>query len=776
MRGLLHFVIIPLAVTTRLRSAWLPLFALLTLPLPTPVQAQFSYIKGNSSITITGYTGTNGDVVIPPLLEELPVTRIENEAFEYSPMVTVKIPDTVTFIGYAAFFGCDRLTSLTLPSSLTGTDTSAFGSCTSLTNLVVPEGVTGIGQDAFEGCNGLTTVSLPSSVSMIGNEAFGDCQALASITVGGENRNYSSRDGVLFSSGQGRLVQYPTAKAGSAYVIPEHVFEISDSAFRFCARLTSITIPSNVTAIGSGAFDSCTGLTNITLPDRLEYIGFSAFGSCTNLIGVLIPDSVTDLGAAAFFGCSNLREIAIGKNVTLINYGTFSYCTTLTRITIPLSVTNMTDPGFGTCSNLASITVEAENPSFSSNGGVLFTRDGTQLILYPPAKAGSSYHVPENVALIQEGAFTGRTMLTEVTIPPSVRLIGPRAFAACVGLTPLNLPGSVTNIGASAFAACHGLTSIALPASIVEVGDLAFAACRDLTNIMVDPANPTYASVGGVFFNKSLTRLIQYPAQKANDTYLVPDTVTDISDFAFTFARLGSLVISGGVTNLGTEVFHNCAALTNVTVAPDNAFYSSVDGVLFDKAQTQLIRYPAHKIAPAYQVPEGVTTIAPQAFGFCTSLTGVTLPRSLTSISSDAFAFCARLTSVYFDGNAPAYVLSGYEPEIDQGPGWFHDLPITVYYLPGTTGWTDRFGERPAAVRYPRIVTEDGKFGAQAGHFGFTLAGATGTSGVVEACDNLAASNWVPVSTISFNVDGLSQFIDPDLSNQTGRFYRFRTE
>ena len=200
-----------------------------------------------------------------------------------------------------------------------------------------------------------------------------------------------------------------------------------------------------------------------------------------------------------------------------------------------------------------------------------------------------------------------------------------------------------------------------------------FDDCSSLTVITVDTNNLFYSSTNGVLFDKSQTTLVECPA--ISGSYTIPASVTSIGSEAFVdCAGLTGVTIPSGVTNIGTLVFANCFSLPAITVAANNSFYSSANGVLFDKNQTTLIDYPGGK-GGSYIIPGSVTSIGEYAFWFCTGLTGVTIPAGVMSIGDEAFAFCGltsitipgtvtniadyafdacnALTSVYFSGNAP---------------------------------------------------------------------------------------------------------------------------
>ena len=216
-----------------------------------------------------------------------------------------------------------------------------------------------------------------------------------------------------------------------------------------------------LTSIGNSAFYYCSGLTSVTIPNSVTSIGRSAFEFCTGLTSVIIPNSVTTIEAYAFYGCSGLTSIIIGNGVTSIRSDAFAYCTSLTSITIPNSVRITYGNPFRGCSNLKEILVQSDNAYYtSSDNGVLFNKDMTQIYAYPCARQGNSYTIPNTVNNISNNAFYQCTGLTSVTIPNSVTSIGGDAFSGCSGLTSVNIPNSVTSMESYAFYNCRGLKEV----------------------------------------------------------------------------------------------------------------------------------------------------------------------------------------------------------------------------------------------------------------------------------------------------------------------------
>ena len=146
---------------------------------------------------------------------------------------------------------------------------------------------------------------------------------------------------------------------------------------------------------------------------------------------------------------------------------------------------------------------------------------------------------------------------------------------------------SVTSIGESAFESCTSLTSLIIPNSVTSIGNYAFSGCSGLT----------------------------------------------------------SVTIGNSVTSIGKYAFSDCSGLTEINVDENNTVYSSIDGVVFNKSQTELVCYPGGKQG-AYIIPNSVTSIGEYAFDYCSGLTSVTIGNSVTSIGKYAFWGCTGLTSV----------------------------------------------------------------------------------------------------------------------------------
>lgn len=354
-------------------------------------------------------------------------------------------------------------------------------------------------------------------------------------------------------------------------------------------------------------------------------------------------------------------------------------------------------------------------------------------LLTVPSVVQAQFTFTTNNGAITITGYTGSggTVIIPNTINGRpVTSIGIGAFYGSTNLIGVTIPNSVTNIRQSAFASCGKLTSVTLGSGVAIISDSAFASCTKLTSVTI------------------------------------PNSVTAIGELAFqNCTNLTSVTIGTNVPYISYSAFFRCSSLTAIWVDELNSGYRSVGGVLFDKNLTKLYTYPGGKTG-SYIVPAGVITIGFYAFATCSGLTSVTIPESVMFLNGAAFASCPNLTSVYFKGDVPRAGTPGQ-------PVFAYNSNITVYYLPGTTGWGAAFEGMPTVLWNPQVQTNDPSFGVRTNRFGFTITGTTNIPIVVEACTNSTGSAWVSVQSCNLT-NGSLYFIDPQWTNYPARFYRLR--
>jgi hypothetical protein len=413
--------------------------------------------------------------------------------------------------------------------------------------------------------------------------------------------------------------------------------------------------------------------------------------------------------------------------------------------------------------------------------------------------------IPDHVTGIGQGAFYECSGLTEAAVPDGVTAVEDYTFFHCANLATVSLSRNVTNIGFEAFDTCTALTNFLLPQNLSSFGNYAFENCSNLASVTID-ANNIVFDPGSIFYNcASLTNVTL-----GND-------VTNISSGLFITAP---------------EMPVGWAGITQITVAPLNEAYSSVEGVLFDKGTNLLVAWPNGK-AGGFTIPNGVVNIGDGAFENCAGLTSITFPDSVTNVGDYAFAWCTGLTNATIgngivnlgadafvsctnlaavvlgahlagvgeetfancygltrvtipgsvtsigylafaaDINLTAMFFSGNAP-VSVGPFAFDGCPVTAYCLPGTMGW-DNFANNtgmPAVLWNPHA--DAASFRQDGNGFGFDIIGTEDIPIVVEAATTLACPSWVALQNCTLT-NGLLQFIDSASTNYQIRFYRLRS-
>ena len=417
----------------------------------------------STTCTITGLgTCTDTTIYIPAYIDGYKVTAVQGLSY-LDNIVAVHIAEGVQTIGNYAFCGCDNLIKVTIPTSVTTINKDAFFGCENLSVIDIPESVVTIGAQAFSECFKLKNIYLSKNVQLIGTGAFSYCTSLENITVDEENLNYKSIDGNLYTKNGDILLQYAIGKKASSFVIPDGVVEIDKWACLSAEKLTSVTIPESVRTIKMQAFAWCDSLRSIVIPEGVETIESHAFEKCHQVTSLTLPSTLTTLGEAAFYGCENLLSVVIPKGLTSIESEVFAACFKLKNITIPEGVTFIGDYAFHNSSAveitipstvthigyqalysgaLVRINVSENNTEYKSIDGVLYTKDGTTLIMYPIKKAGTSFKMLDTVTCISKNCFANNSLLTTVTISKNVSIIEERAFQWVQNLIEINFDGT----------------------------------------------------------------------------------------------------------------------------------------------------------------------------------------------------------------------------------------------------------------------------------------------------------------------------------------------
>lgn len=306
----------------------------------------------------------------------------------------------------------------------------------------------------------------------------------------------------------------------------------------------------------------------------------------------------------------------------------FNSCYGLTSITIPKSISYIGEQAFLNCENITSIVIPDSVKEIGEQA--FYGCEGLQEII-----------IPDSVTLIGNGAFYNCINLKKVRLSNSINALSKEMFRQCSDLSDIVIPNNIKVIDDKAFYHCNDLKEIQIPDSITNIGIDAFENCIHLESTNVDENNNHYKSIDGVLFNKTGTELIYYPANKKNSEYIIPDSVTHINDYALRDCYMDYIRIPKNLTSIGENVFP--WPIKGILVDKENSNYMDIDGILYNKSGTELIRYVGKE--STYTIPNGVTKIGDYAFADVGYIKSVEIPTSVTSIGYRAFYRASKFSS-----------------------------------------------------------------------------------------------------------------------------------
>jgi hypothetical protein len=620
-----------------------------------------------SSNNITGFTGSQSNVIIPSTVRSIGAGAFANK----TSIKKMYIGRSVTSIsvGYAghSFVNCSSINSLiidasnttystdgysllniggtilyqyitresasyTIGNSITSLNTYAFYNCTGLTSLTLGTGITSIGANTFTGCTGLgltinyasiadsqyyaytgiNNVILGPNVTSIATNAFNGCTGITSLTIGRGVTNISvgstSHSFVNCSSINSFIID------ASNTTYSTDGFSLLNKAgniiYQYIKRTSaSYDIGNSITSLNTYAFYNSSGLTSLTIGTGITSIGFYAF---TGFSGLTLTINYASIAASQYFGSTGINNVILGPNVTSIDTNAFNGCTGITSVTIGSGVTsiavNLANRPFVNCTSISTFIIDASNPNYSTDGYSLYNKNSTIFYNFI-TKTITSYVIPNTVTTMSQYAFNNCTSLTQITLPNTITTMGQYAFYGCTSLPQITLPNTITYINANSFYGCTNLTSVTMGTSVGTIAQRAFQNCSSLPNIEIS------------------------------------NSVTQIDNNVFNgCSNMTSLIIPNSVTYIGDTIFKNCTNLTSLILGT------------------------------------GITSFLSNTVNGCNSLTTLTIPVSVTSISTNAVTNNSNLATIIFNGNYPT--------SINTSNSFVSNKEGCIgYYYPNKTGW-----------------------------------------------------------------------------------------
>lgn len=411
----------------------------------------------------------------------------------------------------------------------------AFAENKTITSVTIPESVKKIGMHAFLDCENLTEINLPSGLVEIG----GDILLNTAYSIDGNNW-----DGELLYVDNYLLKG--TDQVEGDVKVKDGTKLVADFTFSYNENITSATIPASVKILGSYAFSSCNNLSSVTLNEGLEVIGFGSFEN-TSISEIKVPNSVNTIEGWAFAD-TKIESFNVSANVKTLD-----------------------DTAFDGCTSLKSINVDSANPVYYSTDGILFEKSkydfmGDTLVVYPSAKEGESYTIPENVEYLGYNAFSNLVYLKELNVPAKVDIF-------------------------------TGLSS------------------NTIENINIAEGHEKYKSVDGVVYSKDGSVLVCFPGGKYAEKYEVANNIKETKLSAVSGnSSIKEITFPEGFEKLSEASLFFCENLTTINLPStltevEEDFVRSCDSLTtinFNGTKAQWEAFDTSIYFPIYVETEGI--------------------------------------------------------------------------------------------------------------------------------------------------------------------------
>lgn len=517
----------------------------------------------------------------------------------------VSISDYVEKIEAQAFAGNEYVQNVTIGKNVQNIGTAAFEDCIALKSVTIPDSVISIGNAAFADCSALKDVSIGKGLETLGNGVFAGDIRLKSVNISNDNPNFTCYDGAIYSKADGSILyDVLSGRQESNYNMPSTVTNIKPYAFWGDRYLESVSISGNVGEISAYAFSNCANLKEVEIPYSVKGIGMKAFENCIRLRNITIPISVGSIHSTAFDGCTKLTIDAVP--------GSTAKAFADSLVLEDIDITEYEDTSLDTIND----TDAEENGAESGDS----TDDGVNY-----------YHEVTHINSLEDEE--------DDSVKGKSKIIGSQVFVF------VDNTAATVNTGTPDLNSVEGVVFGETGETIDDISG----------NVVKGGSFPKYEIID----NKVIANQAYYNSD--SESIDIPDTITEIGEFAFARSGITSIEIPEGVTKIGYAAFYHCDELTEIVI-PDSVteigssafaktpwlqnweqngtsdFLIVGDGILLDyRGNTQAVIIPA-----------GVKTIGAGAFANNTDIKKVLMPDSVEVIGEGAFSGCSSLADIEF--------------------------------------------------------------------------------------------------------------------------------
>ncbi|MDD4316477.1 MAG: leucine-rich repeat domain-containing protein, partial [Clostridia bacterium] len=436
------------------------------------------------------------------------------------------------------------LTSISIPTSVTRLSSYALYGCSGLTEIFLHAGITLIDDFALAMCSGISSVTLPSGATL-GAGALSGCSALNSLTLKGILPLHNLFGTVYYDG------SYQVRQGNKYYYLPE--------------ALTMLTIR-DTAVIADSLLEGFSAVSTLTLPTYITRVGNYAFYGLQLLNELALPATLTEVGDFAFYDNKKVNFIIPTNNIQTVGRGAFQNCYALVSFNTP-SVISIGAGAFSGCYALASLGIRMGKVVGEYFGQQMYV--GSYAAVQRIGEVDMTYYIPSALTQITVygGGALSAYMLSNMSKLNTVSLLGE------------------TSIPATAFIGCTAVTSLT-GADIVYIEKDALLPLPWLATHIASRPNNTLVYIGRVaYVFKGVMDI------GANISFI--DGTTQL--YAGAFANQSRLIrvnVPSSMRYIDITAFDGCTAMNYITVDAANEYFSSLSGILYNKAGDTLIYRP----------------------------------------------------------------------------------------------------------------------------------------------------------------------------------------
>lgn len=590
------------------------------------------------------------------------VTSIPDKAFaSCANIAEISLPESLKSIGDSAFINCTSLKQINyLTINAESIAATAFSGC-DISTILISDRVKSLPTNAFSSCKSISTINCRAPEPPATTADFvPDYSATLTVPIGKaeiykKTASWSKFSNIEETDTQGHIeinglyynlrdnktaeitYQYLndhknyTLLEESAVTIPETVTfldteytvtSIDDYAF-FLAYISSIKLSNFITKIGKGALSN-SRFTEITLPNSLRYIADNAFESCYHLTEISIPNSVDSIGEYAFGSCDALTKVTIPVDIKLIGREAFRY-TSLSDVYYNAKDCKIgkyifrRNTGNDSTDTATPLTIHIGDSTRVIKDAFNYEGSITTVELSAPVDSiVNSFNFCDKLSKITISGGT-KKLKDSFNDCKNIKDVYFNADSCIVDAFRINLPADMKlaklhlHIGEGVVTIPEGfrlghLSSIDIPSTLTKIGAKVFIGSRKLESINISPSNSSFHFEDGVLY--SADKSYVYLGLSTAESVAIPESVTQIRNWAFSNAKLKSISIPNSIKSIGYGTFYDCESLVLV------------------------------------ELPQGLQEISNNAFSGCTSLKNINLPGSISYIGWDVFKDCSSLESI----------------------------------------------------------------------------------------------------------------------------------